>query len=65
MLSTKIRTTVVALVTAFSAAGVAAVPTTAQAMGIKLVLKPSKVVTVCVHNPLTGKEYCETRTVKA
>jgi hypothetical protein len=37
MLSTKIRTTIIALVAAFSLAGVALVPTGAHAMGIKII----------------------------
>lgn len=60
MSSTKIRKTVIAIVASLSVAGLAVVPTAAEAMPMKLVLKKMP-VTVCVQNPLTGVQYCQTR----
>jgi hypothetical protein len=65
MLRTKARSAVVAIVASLSVAGMAIVPTAAEAMGIKLVIRPTKVVTVCLHVPVTGQLVCQTRRVPA
>lgn len=68
MRTTKIRTAMIALATTFAVTGAAAVPAGSQAMGIKLVTRPYRLVQVCHEETIltpygfATREVCETKT---